>query len=190
MDAQIVKLAKNSGLDPAVILAFISVETGGRGFDPSTGRLIIQFEPAWFRRKEPFAPSGKWSLNKVDVQSKEWDAFNEAYKINPYAAMESTSIGLGQIMGFHSARLGYTSVSEMWRDATAGLDRQLSQLVRFIRTDARLLRALEAKDWHTVASIYNGAKYKELAAKIGREPYDISMEKAYKSWLENTINIQ
>jgi len=30
-----------------------------------------------------------------------------------------------------------------------------------------------------IATIYNGAKYKELAAKIGREPYNISLEKAY-----------
>lgn len=190
MDAQIVKLAKSSGLDPAAILAFISVETGGRGFDQSTGRIIIQFEPAWFKKKEPFAPSGKWSVNKVDVQSREWEAFNEAYSINPNSAMESTSIGLGQIMGFHWRRLGYDAVGDMWSDAKKGLDRQLSQLVKFIRTDARLSTALAAKDWPTVASIYNGAKYKELAAKIGREPYDISMEKAYRSWLYNTTNAQ
>ncbi len=37
-------------------------------------------------------------------------------------------------------------------------------------------------DWHTVASIYNGKNYKQLAERIGREPYDISLRKAYENY--------
>ncbi len=169
-------------LDWVAICAFISVETGGLGFDSKTGKIIIQFEPAWFRKKTPFAPSGLWSVNKVDVQSKEWEAFNNAFSINPDSAMQSTSIGLGQIMGFHYARLGYKSVGEMWDDAKKGLDRQIWQICKFIATDIKLQSALKANDWDGVATIYNGSGYKALAAKYGREPYDVSMEKAFNKY--------
>lgn len=168
-------------LEPAAIAAFIAVETGGRAYGPG-GKIIIQFEPVWFRRKQPYAPSGKWSVNKVDVQSKEWDAFNEAFAIDKESAMESTSIGLGQIMGFHWSRLGYKSVGDMWDDAKKGIDRQIWQICKFISTDLKLKYALKAKAWGTVADIYNGRGYKQLAYKIGREPYDISMAKAYQQY--------
>ena len=125
-------------LDWVSIVAFISVETGGLGFDRKTGKIIIQFEPSWFRKKAPFAPSGLWSVNKVDVQSKEWEAFNNAFSINADSAMQSTSIGLGQIMGFHYSRLGYKTVGEMWDDAKKGLDRQIWQICKFIATETYL----------------------------------------------------
>ena len=148
MDKKIIELARQSKFSPATILAFISVETGGKGFDATTGKVLIQFEPSWFKKKAPFAPSGNWSVNKVEVQSKEWIAFNEAFQIDANGAMESTSIGLGQIMGFHWKRLGYSSVGVMWDDAKKGIDRQFYQLEQFIKTDARLQKAIIEKDWH------------------------------------------
>ena len=173
------KESEQSGIEYAALMAFISVETGGYGFDPTTGKIMIQFEPSWFRNKAPFAPSGKWSLNGVERQKAEWEAFNEVWQYDSIAAMESTSIGLGQIMGLHYARLGYKTVGEMWDDAKSGLDRQVGQIVQFIFTDARLLKALREKNWHKVATYYNGAKYKEMAIKWGRTPYNISMEQEY-----------
>jgi len=161
------------------VAAFIEVESGGNGFDQKTGKILIQFEPAWFRKKAPYAPSGAWSVNKVERQHAEWIAFNDAFKKNRISAMESTSIGLGQIMGFHWKRLGYSSVGEMWDDAKKGLHRQVWQIFKFIDTDIKLQSCLKARDWDGVASIYNGSAYKALAAKYGREPYDISMKKAY-----------
>lgn len=183
MDSKIIDLAKGQDVvDPAAIIAFISVETGGKGFNEKTGKLIIQFEPIWMRKKAPFTPSGLWSVNKVDVQSKEWLAFNDAFRKNPEAAMQATSIGIGQIMGFHFKRLGYASVGAMWDDAKKGIQQQFNQLLLFIKTDTQLWYAIEAKDWDTVAKRYNGAGYKALAKKIGREPYDISMQKAAEKY--------
>lgn len=174
------------GVEAEALAAFIEVESGGRGFDEVTGKIIIQFEPAWFRKKAPYAPSGAWSLNGVERQTKEWIAFNDAYSIGPIAAMESTSIGLGQVMGFNWKRLGYMSVGEMWDDAKEGEDRQIFQMTEYIRTDATLMGALKRKDWHTVAVRYNGAGYMKIAEKYGREPYNISMKKAYNKY-ENGI---
>lgn len=185
MDSKVIDLVKKSGYkDVVALLAFLEVETGGRGFDSATGKLIIQFEPSWFRKKAPYAPSGKWSVNKVEVQSKEWLAFNDAFSKNPNAAMEATSIGLGQIMGFHWKRLGFKSVGEMWDDAKKGLENQLAQLIKFISTDINLQNAIKSHNWDKVASLYNGAGYKELAKRIPREPYDISLGKAYNKYLK------
>ncbi|MFT4062202.1 MAG: N-acetylmuramidase domain-containing protein [Edaphocola sp.] len=178
-DEQVKQLAKDNGIDYAALKAFMEVESGGRGFDENTGKLIIQFEPAWFRKKAPYAPSGLWRLNKVDVQTKEWAAFNDAFSKDPQAALLTTSIGLPQIMAFNYVQCGYRSVNDMWDDFKKGEYNQVAALVRFIRANKKLYAALAAKDWHTVASIYNGSGYKDLARRLKREPYDKSLEKAY-----------
>ena len=175
-------IAKNFGIEPAMFLAFIEVESGGKGFDDLTGKILIQFEPSWFRKKVAYAPSGAWSVNKVDVQSKEWVAFNDAFKINPNAAMESTSIGLPQIMGFHWKLLGYKSVNKMWDDFKRGEYQQVLALARYIKANPKLYSSIKRKDFHSIASLYNGDNYKAMAKKWGREPYNISLEKAYKRW--------
>lgn len=179
---KIKEVAKNFGIEPAMFLAFIEVESGGKGFDDATGKIIIQFEPVWFKRKAPYAPSGARSVNKVDVQAKEWIAFNDAFKINPTAAMESTSIGLPQIMGFHWKLLGYKSVGQMWDDFKRGEYQQVLALARYIKANPKLYSAIKRKDWHMIAYLYNGSQYKKMAKKWGREPYNISLEKAYKRW--------
>lgn len=180
--SQVRELAKVNRLPFEVLMAIIEVETPGSGFDPKTGKILIQFEPSWFRKHEPFAPTGAWSVNKVDVQSKEWIAFNDAFKIYPESAMKSTSIGLPQIMGFHFERLGYKSVGEMYDDFKKGEYQQLLALFRFILSDGELTKAVREKDYHMIAYIYNGSKYREMAKKWGREPYDISLRKSTEKW--------
>lgn len=181
---QIKEIAKNFGIKPAMFMAFIEVESGGKGFDEKTGKIIIQFEPHWFRKKAPYAPSGVWSVNKVDVQSKEWIAFNDAFKKNPDAAMESTSIGLPQIMGFHWKLLGYKSVGEMWDDFKKGEYFQVLALARFIKASPALHAAIKTNNYHLIATYYNGKDYAIMAKKWGREPYNISLEKAYKKYVK------
>lgn len=168
--------------EASALLAFIEVETGGKGFDEKTGRILIQFEPVWFRRYAPYAPSGKWSVNKVDVQSKEWEAFSNAFSINKKSAMLSTSIGLGQIMGLHYHRLGYPSVDAMWDDAKSGIEAQVRQLVGYIDGSPDLQLAIKLHDWKRVARLYNGKNYMQISRKYGRVPYDLAMRDAYKKY--------
>ena len=76
---QIIKeLALQFDYDWMLIASFIEVESGGEGFDTTTGKILIQFEPVWFKRKLPFAPSGMWTVNKEERQKSEWQAFNNA----------------------------------------------------------------------------------------------------------------
>ncbi|MFA6260405.1 MAG: N-acetylmuramidase domain-containing protein [Bacteroidia bacterium] len=176
---EITSLGQRIGLSYAQMMAFIMTESPGRGFDPDNGKLLIQFEPVWFKRKEPFAPSGKWSINKVEVQSKEWLAFNNAYGIDPVSAMESTSIGLPQILGLHWKRLSYRSVGEMWDEFKRGEFNQVWGLTEFIKTGPKLHTAIKSNDWHVVATLYNGPLYKQKAIQWGREPYNITLEKNF-----------
>lgn len=164
------------------LLALIEVECGGRGFDPKTNKIVIQFEPHIYSKITGIPRSESnpysWDENRVEVQSKEWLAFNDAFKYNPSAAMEATSIGLPQILGQHWKRLGYASVGAMWDDFKGSEVNQIKALIKFIETDNTLRIALMADDWHIVATRYNGSKYRELAKKLGREPYDITLAKA------------
>jgi len=152
------KLAFMFGISVSKVKAIDLVESNGQGFDPATGKIKIQFEPHWFKRISKLV-SGIWSLNKVDVQSKEWIAFNDAFSINPKAAMESTSIGRMQVMGFHWRRLGFNSVGEMWDFAKESEANQLWLGLKFIATDKGLFDAVKKWDVKTVAYLYNGKNY-------------------------------
>jgi hypothetical protein len=56
---EITTIAQSINVEYAALMAFISVESGGQGFNVD-GKIIIQFEPSWFKKKAPYAPSGKW----------------------------------------------------------------------------------------------------------------------------------
>lgn len=181
----VVKKADEHKLSAAMLLSFVEVESGGNGFDPKTGKILIQFEPAWFKKKAPYAPSGLWSVNKVDVQTKEWLAFNDAYSKNPTAALESTSIGLPQIMGFNFKVLGFKTVNEMWDFMKASIENQIECLIRFIKSyNAKLFNAFVTRNYHLMAYYYNGSAYAVMAKKWKREPYNISLEKAYNKFVK------
>lgn len=171
----------------ARLLAFIEVESGGKGFG-DTGKLMLQFEAHIFS-KATNIPRSKdnnwaWDENLVDVQSKEWIAFNEAFEINPEEAMKSTSWGLPQIMGFNHKQAGYASVGDMLDDFKRGELEQVCALIRFIEANKKLYKAVMEGDYETIADIYNGAYHRQLALKNGWKPYPDKLKDAeakYKS---------
>lgn len=174
-------LAKQYGIDYAVLAAIVEVESAGNGFDSKTGKIIIQFEPHWFKRlySNWRAHANKaWFFNKVETQPGEWKAFNSAFAINKDAAMQSTSIGLMQVMGLHYKRLGFPNVGAMWDFAKESEANQIELGLKFIQTDSRLLRAAKAKDWATFAKFYNGAGYKVYK-------YDTRLAAAYRRHLNS-----
>ena len=168
------QLSDSFGIPISSVKAIDVVESNGIGFDPKTGKLIIQFEPHYFKRISRLV-SGVWVSNKVGVQSKEWEAFNDAFKRNSTAAMESCSIGRMQVMGEHWRRLGFKSVGEMWDFAKKSEANQLWLGLKFIQTDTLLFLALLKKDWKEVARRYNGKNYWILG-------YDKKLERAEKKF--------
>lgn len=152
------ELSKSFGIPVPSIQAIIEVESNGEGFDKTTGKIKIQFEPSWFKRLSKLV-TGLWSSNKVGVQSKEWQAFNDAFAKNPDKAMASTSWGSMQVMGFHWKRLGFHSVGEMVDFAKKSERNQVWLGLKFLQTDKFIYHAILIKDWKSVAFRYNGANY-------------------------------
>lgn len=173
---QIQSLSLEFGVPTSRIQAIKHVESGGIGFDKVTGKIIIQFEPVWFKRKAPYTPSGKWSLNKVERQAKEWEAFNDAFAKNSNAAMEATSVGMMQVMGFHWELLGFDSVGAMWDYAKESEHNQLRLGLLFIKSNKKMFNALVKGIWKVVAYYYNGENYWILQ-------YDLKLAAAEKLYL-------
>lgn len=183
---QAVKLTQTQ-IPLARLLAFIEVESGGRGFDPKTGKIVLQYEPAVFSRATGIARSKDnnwaWDENVVDVQSKEWEAFNEAFtKVDKVKAMESTSWGLPQIMGFNYKQAGYNSVGEMLDDYKRGELQQVVSLIKFIQGSSKLYKAVMEGDYEEIANRYNGASHRALALKNGWKPYPDKLKEAEEKY--------
>lgn len=157
----------------AAIRAFAEVESRGAGFLPDD-RPVILFERHIFRRQllasgttqatvDALARTRPDLCNKepggYGASSKEWARMDDAVKINRVAALESASYGAFQVMGFNWKRCGYASVQDfvnaMFKSSAAHLD----SFVRFIQSDANLLKALRAQDWAMCARLYNGANF-------------------------------
>jgi len=181
-NSQFLEVAKQFGFKYAALKMFWEVESSGICFG-ADGRIIIQFEPLWFKRLfvdwHKSAPGSLWIVNKVETQSKEWLAFNSAAGIDKESAMEATSIGGPQIMGLHWKRLGFSSVQEMWEFCKESEKNQLICMVKFIMTDKRLLAAVKNLNFHLIATYYNGSGYKDFAIENGTVPYDVKLKKAY-----------
>jgi hypothetical protein len=163
---QITNLATINRYEAAALKAVINVESSGHGSSEKTGKIIIQFEPSWFKRKyvdwKDHQINHTWVNNGVDDQTAEWKAFNDAFSISPNAAMESTSIGMMQVMGFHWKLLGFKSVGEMWDYAKESEANQVDLGIRFIKANPTLDAALKTKTWRTFALYYNGQNYEKF----------------------------
>lgn len=178
----------DSKIPLAKLLAIIEVESSGSGFGKD-GRLLLQFEPNVFSRRSgvPLDKPNKWTWdeNKVDVQSKEWLAFEDASKLNPTIAMESTSWGLPQIMGFNYKLAGYQDVKSMVESFKVSEYNQIKGLLNFISSNKALYNAITAGDYEKTSEIYNGRYHRELAAKNGWKPYPDKLKEAedrYKAY--------
>lgn len=165
---QIKELAEVNHLEPSALMSVIRVEGSGKGFDYSTGKILIQFEPYHFNRY-----TGKRIANGVENQSHEWTAFNEAWKINKEAAMLSTSWGMMQVMGFNHLSAGFQIVDNMVDAFKVSELNQVIGAVRFIKSSSVMFKALQTKDWATFARGYNGPMFKKFN-------YDNRLKEAYE----------
>lgn len=188
-DSEIEKVANEFGLDFKVVKTVLLIESAGSGFDPKTGLIKIQFEPHIFNKELStkkissaiqFLGGTLYKLtigqliieNKVDIQSKEWEAFNKAKTVSEDAAYRATSFGLGQIMGFNCKLSGYNSAKEMADDFSKGEYYQLKGMMNFIKSQPKMFTALKTKDWETFARLYNGPQYKKFS-------YDTKLKDTY-----------
>lgn len=175
----------DSKIPLAKLLAIIEVESSGSGFGKD-GRLLLQFEPNVFSRRSgvPLDKLNKWTWdeNKVDVQSKEWLAFEDASKLNPTIAMESTSWGLPQIMGFNFKLAGYQDVKSMVESFKVSEYNQIKGLLNFVSSNKALYNAIITGDYEKTSEIYNGKAHRALALKNGWKPYPDKLKEAEEKY--------
>ncbi len=188
--ALIRKVSEMLMLNPAIAVAVMSVESGGRAF-MDDGRMRIRFENHIFFRQygrldpEKFSkylkfdlereweghfwrPSAdaEWQTFHGDHQA-EWHVFNLARtKFDPHNAKLSISMGLPQIMGFNYHYAGYDSVEEMFVNFRDSANAQILGFFDFIRSKPEQLTALQNGDFFAFATSYNGGGQADLYADL------------------------
>lgn len=177
LDSQIIKIAKIVGIEPNLIKAVCEVESPEGGF-LADGRPIILFERHKFEKLTGgiYNKSHSHISNKVPGGylggEKEHLRLGEAAKLNRSAALQSTSWGKFQIMGFNYALCGFVSLQSFINAMYRSEEAQLMAFIKFI-TSQKLIDHLKNKDWKKFARGYNGPAY-------ARNKYDKKLEAAYK----------
>jgi hypothetical protein len=161
----IVEHASASGVEPAVALAIFAVESK-RAYDPTTGLVIVRFEPKVFLRRS----NGRLVVSDHSSQLAEWQALETAYAINPKAALESASYGLPQLMGFNFGVTSHPDARSLLLAFQRSAREQVAGFFGFV-TANKLAAAARAKRFVDFARRYNG---------IGKEAlYGAKMKKYF-----------
>lgn len=180
-------VAQDLGIEVAALRAIVEVESNGNAFFPS-GRIAILFEshlfyywlqrhgidPVPYTRSHPNICTRAWTRNYYGGE-REYDRLQQAMAIHEDSALMSFSAGLGQVLTLHWLKLGYASVHEYLNLLSLGVNTHLDAIGRYLKVFG-LLPAIRARDWHSVARMYNGESY----AVHG---YHTKLQQAYHRWL-------
>jgi hypothetical protein len=146
--------------------AVMTVETRGCGFLPDR-RPQILFERHIFHKRT----NGKFDAGFPDLSAPtaggygaggafQHDRLMRAVRLDRRAALESTSWGLGQVMGFNAASAGFPDAETMAAAMCESEDRQFQAMAAFI-TKNGLQKHLQQGDWATFARHYNGPDFQK-----------------------------
>ncbi|WP_295806270.1 N-acetylmuramidase domain-containing protein [uncultured Nitratireductor sp.] len=184
---EISEAALRAKLEPALLLAVAQVESGGRTHAVVRGRVepLIRFGGHYFdgrlsNAKRAQARAAGLASPKVGgvanprSQRERWALLEQATRIDRKAALESVSWGIGQVMGAHWNRLGFTDVEALVTEARDGATGQARLMLRYIEK-AGLREALASRDWARFAHGYNGPAYR-------RNQYDRKLAQAYRAY--------
>jgi hypothetical protein len=170
------------GVEVAAIKAVSEVETKGKAFD-ELGRPRILYERHYFHR----LTSGKYSAKYAHISnarsggygkfSAQYGKLEQAFNLDPNAALQSASWGRFQIMGKYFHEAGFSSVRKFVLAMTKSESEHLKAFVSFVNSSKTMLVALRKKQWAAFAAAYNGAGYK-------KNNYDKKMEEAYSRILK------
>ena len=187
---EIAAAARAAGIEPAALLAVAEVESAGQVFAVINGcnEPLIRFEGHYFYRllgenKRAIALNAALASPKAGgvpnprTQEGRWKLLNRAATIDRQAAWQSTSWGLGQVMGAHWEKLGYRSVDTLVEEARSGAEGQARLMLRFIENNG-MQALLNTHQWERFALRYNGPAYHKNA-------YHSKMAAAYKRYACN-----
>ena len=165
---QITDAASKFGLDYATVAAVASVESSGSGFNKITKFPVILFEGHIFSRLTgkkfdmayPSLSYPKWTkVYYAKDQVGENKRLQQAIALNRDAALQSTSWGMFQIMGFNFSFCGCDSVQEFVNKMCSSEQTQLEMFLTFVKNQ-NLIGFLQKKDLASFARGYNGPDFK------------------------------
>lgn len=189
-ESDLIAAAARLGVPLAAVKAVNAVESRGAGFLPD-GRAVILYERHIMARRlrehgidpEPHITRNPSIVNTVRGGyaggAAEYVRLATASEIYLPAALEATSWGAFQIMGYHWQRLAYASIDEFVQAARNSEGGQLEMFVRFIEADPSLHKALQGRKWAQFARGYNGPAYAENL-------YDVKLARAYERFAPAT----
>jgi len=182
--AALIDVARAFDLDPAALAAVASIESNLVAHAMIDGRAepLIRFEGHYFDRRLSGAAQAEaraaglasptaGAIRNPPSQAARWSMLARARAIDARAADESTSWGMGQVMGAHWAWLGFGSVQALVAEARSGAQGQLRLMARYIEK-AGLAAALARRDWPAFARGYNGPGF-------ARNAYDVKLASAH-----------
>lgn len=153
------------------LAAMVEAESAGQVFAEVEGqkRPLILFEPHVFYRRLKgderdravaaglaYPSQGKKPYPKT--QAARWEQVEKAALINADEAYQSTSYGVGQVMGYHWKALGFASLQAFLDTMFGGVDGQIDIMLRYCRVN-HLIDELRDGRWLALARGYNGPKY-------------------------------
>lgn len=165
-EAGLSKAATDVGVGLPALWAVMTVETKGCGFLPDRRPLVL-FERHVFHKRT----NGKFDAAAPDLSDStaggygaggafQHDRLARAIALDRKAALESASWGLGQIMGYNAASVGYIDVENMVKAMSDSEDAQFQAMVGFIKANS-LSKFLQQGDWESFARRYNGPDFKK-----------------------------
>lgn len=185
--------ATRLGLPLATVYAVNEIESRGRGF-LDNGKPVVLFERHIMYRQLTAVAHDQRSPTELKRHADELAALHpdiinwtpggyvggngehqrltKARQIDDSAALESTSWGAFQIMGFHWRRLGHDSVQAFVASMETNESGQFTAFVTFLQTDNELHDALKGHRWADFARIYNGPQY-------ARNRYHLRLQQAF-----------
>ncbi|TIP07787.1 N-acetylmuramidase domain-containing protein [Mesorhizobium sp.] len=178
-------LAERLKCQPAALQAVAEVESDGKVFALVKGRQepLIRFEGHYFdarlkaadraaARAQGLSSPKAGAVKNPASQAARWALLTRAAKIDRQAALESISIGLGQVMTAHWKKLSFASVDDMIKLARRDAAGQIDIMARYIDKFG-LDDELRRLDFSAFARGYNGPAYK-------KQGYHLKMAAAYK----------
>lgn len=167
------------GVGAPELWTVLSVETRGFGY-LADRRPLILFERHIFCRRT----NGVYDAANPDVSSLkpggyaggagEYNRLASAVALDRHAALNSTSWGIGQVMGFNSNLAGYPIVEAMVDAMVASEDAQLAAMANFVRAQG-FDAPLRNHDWAGFARGYNGPDF-------AKNQYDTRLASFYQKF--------
>lgn len=184
------KIAKRLKIETEVLLAITEVESNGVVSATVNGekKPLIRWEGHYFdklipnelrdkARKQKLASPKMGGIPNPKSQTGRYQILEKAKLLDVEAAISSCSWGVGQVMGAHWKKLGFSSAEELETVATSGLTGQVELMARYIQKFG-LVDECQRKDFAGFARGYNGPAYK-------RFKYDTKMQAAYNRYKKN-----